>query len=372
MNEYRFEITADLKLISEYANHLNRSGQNFIYYGHINNENDDKKLNMTFGFPIGSTKILYGGYEFIFELIKYPFIVGLSYNTAKHEELYLTILCETKELAYNLFEQYLLDASKFNKRHIINTISRMVYKAGDGWKGLAKIHQRDISTVYLDSKKKNDIVNDIQQFYQSKNDYLKYGIPHTRKYLLEGPPGTGKTSLICALASMLNKNIAMIGFNQELDDAHFMKAVSSCPSDYVLVLEDIDAIFEDGNKSVTMSGILNILDGFGRKDGMVVFMTTNHFNKLSKIFIRPGRVDYILNFSDSTKTQIEEMFNKFFPDQNDKFKKLYSKISDKNVSMAVMQKFFFENRNCDDISKKTNELLDLISLHSKKEFGMYG
>ena len=181
------------------------------------------------------------------------------------------------------------------------------------------------------------------------------------KFLLEGPPGTGKSSLIFALASKFNMNIHIINLGPKVDDATFKSAVSNLPSNTILLLEDVDALFverkaNDSNKSmVSFSGILNVLDGMARKNGLITFMTTNYINRLDKALIRPSRVDLILKFEDASEYQIKQMFKKFFPDRTD-FDKFYKKISHLNCSICAIQKFFMHLKfNTEDIDK---EILD--------------
>ncbi|KAF9203415.1 hypothetical protein BGZ49_006449 [Haplosporangium sp. Z 27] len=64
-------------------------------------------------------------------------------------------------------------------------------------------------------------------------------------------------------------------------------------------MEDVDAALVDrkpgrdqsGSNNVTLSGILNSLDGITAQQGSVVFMTTNHITRLAPALIRPGRCD---------------------------------------------------------------------------------
>lgn len=371
MESYEFEVGTDVSIILEYAHSL-YSGNKSSYYHRVTNEKNATKYDLIYHLPYGNTCIEFENHKLNFNYVQEQFIVGLSQRTAKHEELHVTIRAESRKVAMGLFEKFVLMAAEFAKKSTSGTISRIVYKPKDGWTNLSRINQRSIDTVYLNEKQKTEIMSDIIGFQTDKSEYIKYGIPHSRKYLLEGPPGTGKTSLITAIASKLNKHIAMISFNNELDDAGLMKAISSAGDEYIFVFEDIDAIFDnERSRGVTLSGLLNTLDGFGRKEGMIIFMTTNHFERLSKIFVRPGRIDIIVHFNDSTESQVKEMFDKFFPTQQDKFKALYSCIAKKSVSMALMQKFFFDNRKCDDILSKTDQLRDLVILHTEKNVNLY-
>jgi chaperone BCS1 len=50
------------------------------------------------------------------------------------------------------------------------------------------------------------------------------------------------------------------------------------------------------------------------QEGKLVFMTTNHIEKLDQALIRPGRVDLVCHFGLATKYQIIKVFKRFYSD----------------------------------------------------------
>ena len=81
----------------------------------------------------------------------------------------------------------------------------------------------------------------------------------------------------------------------------------------VLVIEDIDCIFDGRKKDsdtyspITFSGILNCLDGMCRMEGLIIFLTANDVTKLDSALIRPGRIDYKLEFTHINEYQMKNM-----------------------------------------------------------------
>ncbi len=71
----------------------------------------------------------------------------------------------------------------------------------------------------------------------------------------------------------------------------------------------------DGKKKesgITLSGLLNAIDGVVATPGRILIMTTNHPEILDDALIRPGRCDAKFQFDFCTKTQIKELYQMFF------------------------------------------------------------
>jgi len=63
---------------------------------------------------------------------------------------------------------------------------------------------------------------------------------------------------------------------------------------------------------VSLSGLLNALDGVGAQEGRILFATTNRFEALDPALRRPGRMDYHIEFKLASQYQIGELFKKFY------------------------------------------------------------
>ena len=371
MENYRFEIASARGSLMEYANSLNDTGKEFVYKGLFEDPNNGADEYLCLHIPVGKTKIIYDGSELIFELIRYSDIVGTNFEAMRREELFITISARSKEIACEIFKKFIINAVDYNRRIKPETNRRAIFKTNAGWIYLPHMIKSNMNTVYIDQTKKQQLINDVTSFENNKQEYIKYGIPHTRKYLFEGPHGSGKSFLINALASHFNKNLAMISFTPDLDEAYFIKAITTIENSFILVIEDIDLIFSNKQCGITLNGILNIFDGFGRKEDMIIIMTSNNYDQMEDIYKRPGVLDFVMNFTAPTKQQVNEMFLAFFPKQEYNFKKFYDNVSSKKTSMALFHKFFFENRNCENILDKMNEFFTLLLTYSKKDHGLY-
>lgn len=183
--------------------------------------------------------------------------------------------------------------------------------------------KRPIESVILDKGVKERIVADVQDFLNSSKWYYDRGIPYRRGYLLHGPPGSGKSSFIQALAGQLDYNIAILNISERgLTDDRLNHLLTIIPKRTLVLLEDADAAFNnhrtqtdaDGYRgaNVTFSGLLNALDGVASAEERVLFLTTNHIERLDSALIRPGRVDMTVRIGEATRWQASRLWDRFY------------------------------------------------------------
>lgn len=235
------------------------------------------------------------------------------------------------------------------------------------WDILNTMEKRDESTIYLPNNETQRMIRDVQDFLspEKKALYNQFGVPYHRTYCLHGPPGTGKSSLIFAVVSSVGKDIGVLSLSKKTDDQSFIHALNSIPKNTILLLEDIDCLLgerSDKQSQITFSTLLNCLDGVQSKQGLVTFITTNYFLKLDPAFCRPGRIDYVLEFTYATKSQIYTMLNKFFPEQSHNYDAFYQQVRSLKVSTCILQKYFFECYSDQDILTRIDNLKKDIQL----------
>lgn len=189
--------------------------------------------------------------------------------------------------------------------------------------------RRPFDSVVLEEGLSAQILSDVREFLAARTWYLDRGIPYRRGYLLHGPPGTGKTSFVQALAGELDFSIAMLSLSQRgLTDDLLNRLLLNVPARTIVLLEDADAAFSnrrtqvdaDGyaGANVTYSGLLNALDGVASAEERVVFMTTNHVDRLDDALIRPGRVDMAVRLGFATEWQMGMLWDRFYAEWDEK------------------------------------------------------
>lgn len=265
------------------------------------------------------------------------------------------------ENAVKKFEEYKLNFEKADDELIVFTY--------DGcWDDTYRTLKRKDTSIYLPYDNLKKVVDDIQNFYDNAAEYKRLGIPYARTYMFHGLPGTGKTSTIYTVASILKKNIAIVDFSDnDASDSSIRRALYKLPKDTFLCLEDIDSLFTDrksDKSTITFSGLLNILDGVVKNTGLVIFMTTNLLSKLDDVAMK-RRVDFYLKFGLMMKTQIVAMVNHFYPKQDpEKFCQMVQKLS---LTPCILQKFFVRHLMCEDICEYYDELNNMCKNEYKIE-----
>jgi chaperone BCS1 len=157
-----------------------------------------------------------------------------------------------------------------------------------------------------------------------------------------------------------------------LTDDRLNHLLTIVPNRTLVLLEDVDAAFSnrrtqsdaDGYRgaNVTFSGLLNALDGVASAEERIIFLTTNHVERLDEALVRPGRVDMTVRLGEVTRYQVGCLWNRFYEelDTDGAFRKMFldrlqelGLIEDEaghkadrslNTSAAALQGLFLYNK----------------------------
>lgn len=218
------------------------------------------------------------------------------------------------------------------------------------WALVPPQNKRSIDSVILKDGQKESILNDLKLFQQSKQWYAERSIPYQRGYLLTGPPGTGKTSLIHGIASELGYKIAILKLNS-INDQAVMEAFYTAPEKSIIVIEDIDTYFNKRkttkkiDEGMTFSGLLNAINGLITCEGRILIITTNHIERLDPALIRAGRIDMVYSLNNIDKKQATEFFTTFFPEHKNLSEQFGQLCENKDLSPADVQEYLIRFRS---------------------------
>jgi len=288
-----------------------------------------------------------------------PFEVWLERTEPSHQvstKRVETFTFRTLGRKRDILQQFVDEVVRSHARRQV--VQSLLYIYDGGWDSLDGYVPRLLDSVVLEPGEKEHLVEDVRQFRASRPRYQRLGIPYHRGYLLYGPPGTGKTSLVSALGAHFGLSVYVINLT-DFSDRTLMNAVNQVPPDSVLLFEDIDGMkasqsrkgTDSGNGQaqassgkqgslqlgVTLSGLLNVLDGFFAPNGVLFIMTTNHREKLDEALLRPGRIDYKLYMGNASDHQKVELYRRFFPESSEAEAREFVEASGAVQTMAEFQ-----------------------------------
>ncbi|KAF8505057.1 P-loop containing nucleoside triphosphate hydrolase protein [Gautieria morchelliformis] len=213
----------------------------------------------------------------------------------------------------------------------LTTLRNTTFQDTERWTEIKTKRRRPLDSLLLDEGRIESLLADAREFLKMEDWYFQAGIPHRRGYLLYGPPGTGKTSTVYTLAGELSLEVYTLSLSASgMDDEVLAALVSYLPPKAILLIEDIDCTFPSreeldeegryqeyqasshGKSEVTMSGLLNVLDGLGSEEGKLFFATTNHIDRLDPALTRPGRIDRKIEYNLASRKQAHGLFMRFF------------------------------------------------------------
>jgi chaperone BCS1 len=187
--------------------------------------------------------------------------------------------------------------------------------------------------------------------------------------VLHGAPGSGKSSFIKALAGYFKTGIGIINL-QAMNDNNLDVALSTSPEGNFILIEDFDStkstksrtgidkkdikrpvvmsnteppVIDVSDKTLTLSSILNALDGVVSLDGTIIFMTTNVLENIDSAILRPGRVDHIYELGKLQHKEVCEYIALMFTSNT-----INSDVTFEDIMGCDLQKLYFEHRNSFD------------------------
>ncbi|KAH7135127.1 BCS1 N terminal-domain-containing protein [Dendryphion nanum] len=315
----------------------------------------------------GSDRFYYNGRMFVFSRTRREKKSQSLWGRSEDQQLDIKCIGRStepiKELL-NFIKCWTL--TKDNKMTAIHRPAPKEERTNYAWDRQSLRPSRPMSSVSLDQTQKANVVMDINEYLHpaSARWYAARGIPYRRGYLFYGPPGTGKTSLSFAVAGIFGLDIFCISLMEiGLSESDLNKLFAQLPRRCIVLLEDIDSAglrrpdepaeiketeesasetsTDDGSMSkitkseaaakavgpkqggagfrslISLSGLLNAIDGVASHEGRVLIMTTNCPEKLDAALIRPGRVDLQVQFTLSTREQAADIFRRMYSTEVD-------------------------------------------------------
>jgi chaperone BCS1 len=308
-------------------------------------------------------------------------IHGDPVSSSKGPVIYksLTIFTDESEAEIAKFFQTLVESKERAAEGLVHIYSWD--ENGKCWgKTVSNVKCRDLDTVYLPKKAKSGLVRDIEEFLnpKTKEFFERKGLPYRKSYFLHGVSGSGKTSLVFALAKHFHKNVCILKLsNPHLNDDDLALAIAKLPAGSLVLLEEGDFLFTkqitNTHTNLTLNGLLSSLDSFTNtlinNDKLIFITTRNTKEELHPSIVHFGRINYHLHFDYATDEQIKAMWRSFFnqPNENegdlaDEFcTRLREKLKNKNdFVMNNLENFLVHhlNHSPQEVLEKVSEIVE--------------
>lgn len=310
-------------ILTEYTDKVNN-----YYYRNFFDDWIGKETDLNLFYSSGFILIKFQGTKFL--VLKNQSTIQNSFNPFKDSKQEFQIFCFNKQKLNSLI--------KYIDTNYGSNYIKSYYNFNGEVKCSGKVINKTFDNIYLDNGIVENIKKDLDLFANSRSVYEKYGIRYKRTYLFYGPPGTGKSSLSLGISNYTKRDILSINMSKDITDANLISLISSRPPKSIVLFEDIDCLLDDINRTeeskdkevkISLSCILNILDGIYTPNDVIFIITTNNLDKIDGAIKRKGRTDVLLEVNKPNKNFIKKLKNKFNIETNkeiDNISQLYEEI----------------------------------------------
>ncbi|XP_018814828.2 AAA-ATPase At2g46620-like [Juglans regia] len=167
------------------------------------------------------------------------------------------------------------------------------------WRSVPFTHPSTFDTIAMEEDLKNKVKSDLDYFLKAKQYYHRLGRVWKRSFLLYGPSGTGKSSFVAAMANFISYDVYVIDLSKVLNDSDLNLLLLQTKSKSIIVMEDLDRFLKEKSTGVSLSGLLNFMDGILNSccaEERVMVFTMNRKEHVDAALLRPGRIDVHIHF----------------------------------------------------------------------------
>ncbi|KAL3746070.1 hypothetical protein ACJRO7_015080 [Eucalyptus globulus] len=291
------------------------------------------------------------------------------------------------------------DIRRNNQELLICTTSRGSASRGRPWEAVPFKYPSTFDTLAMDPEKKRDIMEDLSDFVAGQAFYQRTDRAWKRAYLLYGPPRTGKSSMIAAMANFLSYHVYYLQLAEVHSNSELRKLLMKTSSKSIIAI-DIDCLFnlsnkskasqaavpwsyynprepeparggEDGNgNTITLTGLFNLTNGLWSCCGSerIFVFTTNHIDKLDPALLRSGRMDMHICMSYCSYPALKILLHNYLGSEA-AASELREAVEKAKMTPADISEVLIKKRR--NREKAVSELLEVMKARAegKEEYG---
>lgn len=227
------------------------------------------------------------------------------------------------------------------------------------WTEIKVDEKRPVESIVLPDREA--IIEDARWFLGANEWHTVRGLPYRRGYLFHGPPGNGKSTMIQVLAGQFELPIYMLSLSgKDVGDSGLYALMAQIPHRAIVAIEDIDKVrFDKENgEGVTLSGLLNAIDGVIAGAGRILILTANETKNLPATLLRRGRIDREWLFDTPGRKEIDTMFKVFYPEADGHASIFGDAITGAGLSMAAVQQHLVRWKTPKEAVENIGELVE--------------
>lgn len=223
----------------------------------------------------------------------------LASDELSTEDLWLYIFGKHSRKYIKELEKLVYDATANTSMGIYSIDADMNRECDSTRIVFSPMSSRNMDTLIYSDGESEEVSRHLDQFLAREKFYQEKQLLYKTGIMLYGDPGTGKSSLVKAIASKYGRNIVSINMEniEKIDLASVTKSINVDNNKYIVLLEDIDTVFKDRSGSESsqhdkcINKLLQFLDSNTSPHNVIFIATTNYYDHIDAAILRDGRFD---------------------------------------------------------------------------------
>lgn len=299
-------------------------------------------------------------------------IVDTDSKTIKHSTLRLVFFTRDKSKVTKILDDWYSDVTKYSDNEYVLCLLRHE----NSWQD-KKLRRLNFNKLHITDIQQS-IIDRVDLFLNHPERWYDKNMTHKEGFIFHGIAGSGKSFFVRVIADKFNIPIYYLSIGSFLDEEQFIRVFSSISYPSIILIEDIDCSSTESSRTITsssynkhksksssvldtndksqanvsnytglsLSSLLNVLDGVLSMDGQLVVVTTNSIEKLDAALIRAGRFNNIIEFKPHQLQDINKELSIYYDVVDSS--NLLPETLEIEMTISTIMKFCSQNKTIED------------------------